>query len=119
MEAAPAAGISALTLYAFSSDNWKRPAEEVSALMSLFEIPANEIAECVAKDVGISFIGRRDRLSRHIVSLMAKRRTTLAMRAPTYPNRRRLLVAGCAGRAATTSWTERTRGTNRGSTARA
>jgi len=71
LEAAPAAGISALTLYAFSSDNWKRPAEEVSGLMSLFsEYLQTQIAECVAKDVRISFIGRRDRLSRHIARLM-------------------------------------------------
>jgi undecaprenyl diphosphate synthase len=71
LEAAPTAGIGALTLYAFSSDNWKRPAEEVSALMRLFsEYLQTQIAECVAKEVRISFIGRRDRLSRHIARLM-------------------------------------------------
>ena len=37
VEAAPAAGIDLLTLYAFSSDNWKRPTVEVEALMSLFQ----------------------------------------------------------------------------------
>src|SRR5260370_6867613 len=36
VEAAPALGIAALTLYAFSADNWKRPTGEVTALMRLF-----------------------------------------------------------------------------------
>ena len=71
LEAAPEAGIGALTLYAFSSDNWKRPPEEVSALMQLFEqYLQSQIDECVQKDVRISFIGRRDRLSRQVERLM-------------------------------------------------
>lgn len=71
LEAAPKFGIGALTLYAFSSDNWKRPAEEVSALMALFEdYLQTQIEECVEKDVRLSFIGRRDRLSRRIARLM-------------------------------------------------
>src|SRR5438552_18306159 len=37
VESAPGAGIGALTLYSFSSDNWQRPAAEVKALMSLFQ----------------------------------------------------------------------------------
>ena len=46
----PAAGIGALTLYAFSSDNWKRPPEEVSALMQLLEqYLQTRIDECVAE----------------------------------------------------------------------
>ena len=36
VKAAPDLGIGTLTLYAFSSDNWKRPASEVSLLMKLF-----------------------------------------------------------------------------------
>src|SRR4051794_38507965 len=71
LEAAPDAGIGALTLYAFSSDNWKRPAEEVSALMQLLEqYLQSQIDECVEKGVRISFIGRRDRLSRQVERLM-------------------------------------------------
>ena len=35
VEAAPGLGVSVLTLYAFSADNWRRPAREVSALMKL------------------------------------------------------------------------------------
>ena len=37
VEAAPELGISKLTLFAFSSDNWRRPAEEVGALMGLLQ----------------------------------------------------------------------------------
>jgi undecaprenyl diphosphate synthase len=65
VEAAPALGIGTLTLYAFSSDNWRRPPEEVSALMQLLlEYLRKETAECIEKGVRISMIGRRDRLSR-------------------------------------------------------
>ena len=46
IEAAPDLGIAMLTLYAFSSDNWKRPRPEVSALMQLFsEYLQKEVAE--------------------------------------------------------------------------
>jgi undecaprenyl diphosphate synthase len=73
IEAAPAAGIGALTFYAFSSDNWKRPAEEVGALMGLFEhYLLSEVEECGAKGVRLSFIGRRDRLPENIVRLMSE-----------------------------------------------
>lgn len=63
IEAAPELGIATLTLYAFSSDNWRRPRPEVEALMRLFlRYLRSETAECVAKGVRISVIGRRDRL---------------------------------------------------------
>lgn len=71
LEAAPDLGIGMLTLYAFSSDNWKRPAEEVSAIMRLFsEFLQNQIAECVENGVRLSVIGRRDRLPQRIVDLI-------------------------------------------------
>ena len=38
VEAAPDLGISVLTVYAFSSDNWRRPQPEVSALMKMFHM---------------------------------------------------------------------------------
>jgi undecaprenyl diphosphate synthase len=64
IEASPGLGIRTLTLYAFSSDNWRRPPEEVSALMHLLlEYLRKEIAECVENGVRVSLIGRRDRLS--------------------------------------------------------
>ncbi len=51
-------GIAALTAYAFSTENWGRPLEEVSFLMTLFErILRQELAEMMAKDVRIRFVG--------------------------------------------------------------
>ncbi len=63
VEAAPALGIGTLTIYAFSSDNWKRPAEETNALMRMFRTYLRrEQAHCVEKGVRVSVMGRRDRL---------------------------------------------------------
>jgi undecaprenyl diphosphate synthase len=63
VEAAPEAGVGVLTLYAFSSDNWRRPAVEVAWLMRLFrEYLRSETARCVANGVRLEVIGRRDRL---------------------------------------------------------
>jgi undecaprenyl diphosphate synthase len=63
IEAAPDLGIGTLTLYAFSSDNWRRPRPEVEALMRLFlRYLRSETAECVEKGVRVTVIGRRDRL---------------------------------------------------------
>jgi undecaprenyl diphosphate synthase len=64
VEAAPRLGVRTLTLYAFSSDNWRRPPEEVSTLMQLFlEYLRKETDECARNGIRISVIGRRDRLS--------------------------------------------------------
>jgi undecaprenyl diphosphate synthase len=63
VEAAPRMGISTLTLYAFSSDNWSRPAEEVRGLMTLFRKHLRQERErMVRRGVRLSVIGRRDRL---------------------------------------------------------
>ena len=64
VEAAPALGITTLTLYAFSSDNWRRPRGEVDNLMLLFQQYLD--SECARLDqsgVRFSVIGRRDRIS--------------------------------------------------------
>ncbi len=63
VEAAPKQGVGTLTLYAFSSDNWRRPKTEVSALMALLRFYlANEVESLVGNGVRLSVIGRRDRL---------------------------------------------------------
>ncbi|MBI4584428.1 MAG: di-trans,poly-cis-decaprenylcistransferase [Planctomycetes bacterium] len=63
IEAAPGLGIRILTLFAFSSDNWKRPVLEVSTLMRLFRMYlASETERCIRNGVRVSVIGRRDRL---------------------------------------------------------
>ena len=64
VKAAPSLGIRTLTLFAFSSDNWKRPEEEVRGLMSLFErYLRDESRACVKAGVRVNVIGRRDRLN--------------------------------------------------------
>jgi undecaprenyl diphosphate synthase len=68
IEAAPDLGIGTLTLYAFSTDNWKRPRLEVTALMQLFsEYLQKEVAELAEKGVKLRVIGRRDRLNKSLV----------------------------------------------------
>jgi undecaprenyl diphosphate synthase len=63
VEAAPGQGVGTLTLYAFSSDNWRRPRAEVSALMALLRsYLAKEIDALVRNGVRLTVIGRRDRL---------------------------------------------------------
>ena len=55
-------GIEALTVYAFSTENWARPDEEVSALMEIFdETIDRELPDLAAEGVRTRFIGRRDR----------------------------------------------------------
>ncbi len=63
VEAAPGCGIGALTLYAFSADNWQRPSREVALLMRLFRrYLISEVARCVTNGVRMRIIGRRDRI---------------------------------------------------------
>jgi undecaprenyl diphosphate synthase len=63
VEAAPGLGIAALTLFAFSSDNWRRPDPEVRALMGLLRHYLRaDIRELVDNGVRLTVIGRRDRL---------------------------------------------------------
>ncbi|MFQ5350426.1 MAG: di-trans,poly-cis-decaprenylcistransferase [Thermoanaerobaculia bacterium] len=68
VEAAPELGIATLTLYAFSADNWQRPAAEVDALMELFERHLREeTSRLCDNEVRLSVIGRRDRLPPRLV----------------------------------------------------
>ena len=68
VEAAPALGIATLTLYAFSSDNWRRPPSEVATLMSLFRRHLrSETPELLKNGVCLKVIGRRDRLPAGLV----------------------------------------------------
>ena len=63
VEAAPNHGIGTLTLYAFSSDNWRRPKAEVGALMGLLRSYLEEEVESLVRNgVRLTVIGRRDRL---------------------------------------------------------
>ena len=73
VEAAPALGIRLLTLYAFSSDNWKRPRREVGALLSLFRRYLDAEQERLrAQGIRLSIIGRRDRLPASLLEAMVR-----------------------------------------------
>jgi undecaprenyl diphosphate synthase len=78
VEAAPDLGISVLTLYAFSEDNWTRPPREVSALMKLLgRYLVQETDRCLTNGVRLEAIGRRDRLPAPLVGMLedSERRT--------------------------------------------
>jgi undecaprenyl diphosphate synthase len=69
VEAAPDQGVTALTLFAFSADNWKRPASEVAALMRLFARHLRtETPRLVENAVRLEVVGRRDRLPAPLVA---------------------------------------------------
>ncbi len=73
VSAARAHGLDTLTLFAFSSDNWQRPREEVDALMQILRDGIARAAErCAANGIRVSVIGRRDRLSPPVVEAIQR-----------------------------------------------
>jgi undecaprenyl diphosphate synthase len=73
VSAARTRGLGTLTLFAFSSDNWQRPSEEVDALMRLLHEGLGRAAgRCAAHGVRLSVIGRRDRLSAPVVEVIQR-----------------------------------------------
>lgn len=106
VEAAPGLEIATLSLFAFSSDNWARPAAEVQVLMALFErFLRDEAGPLRSHDVRLSVIGRRDRLPSGVVSAIAAaealtaRGTRLHLRvAIDYSSRDAILEAARLGR---------------------
>jgi undecaprenyl diphosphate synthase len=103
VRAAPSLGIGTLTLYAFSSDNWGRPAGEVAALFSLLEDYLRDEGATFAREgVRLRVIGRRDRIPPALVAAMehAERLTSsgraLDLRiALDYSSREAILRAAC------------------------
>jgi undecaprenyl diphosphate synthase len=72
VEAAPGLGIRYLTLYAFSTENWKRSTEEVIGLMTIFARYIQSEAERLSREgVRLRFIGGRERLDKKLQKLMA------------------------------------------------
>lgn len=83
VEAAARAGVEALTLFAFSSENWQRPGEEVRGLMDLFLRAMRSESKALNKDgVRLRFIGERARFSAALQEQM------LQVEALTEKNRR-------------------------------
>lgn len=69
IEAAVELGVTHLTLFGFSSENWKRPQDEVTALMGLLRYYLeNEVKRLHEEGVAIKFIGDRSMLSKDIVA---------------------------------------------------
>ena len=103
VRAAPALGIGTLTLYAFSANNWDRPAGEVASLLSLLENYLRvEAHECAEKGIRLRVIGRRDRIPPALVEAIesAERMTApgraLEVRiALDYSSREAILRASC------------------------
>ena len=83
VEACAQAGVEVLTLFAFSSENWKRPAEEVNALMRLFvEVLQREVDALHSNGIRLRFIGARTSLP----NILQKRRKN---KPPSYLRRSR------------------------------
>ncbi|MDQ3925487.1 MAG: polyprenyl diphosphate synthase [Actinomycetota bacterium] len=67
LEAAGEAGVEALTLYAFSTENWARPETEVDSLMKLFlETAKGKVPELNGRGARLRFLGRRERLPQSV-----------------------------------------------------
>ncbi|XOZ34881.1 polyprenyl diphosphate synthase [Halomonadaceae bacterium KBTZ08] len=66
-------GVGILTLFAFSSENWRRPQEEVNALMTLFlRSLRKEVRRLRENNVRLSFIGNRERFSQSLQEHMVR-----------------------------------------------
>ena len=66
-------GVSYLTVYAFSTENWKRPKEEVSGLMSLMKLYLSKELKTFEKEgIKVRFIGNRSNLTPDILDILLK-----------------------------------------------
>ena len=65
-------GIECLTVYAFSTENWKRPDEEVSALMNIFRDYLKDSKNFKEDNIRLRFIGDRSVLDDDIIQLMCE-----------------------------------------------
>ena len=73
VEAAIEAGVASLAVYAFSTENWSRPADEVDDLMEIFgETIERELPDLAKQGVRTRFIGRRDRVPRELLEQMTR-----------------------------------------------
>jgi undecaprenyl diphosphate synthase len=83
VEASIDLGVESLTVYAFSTENWTRPSDEVEDLMVIFEETIErELPDLAAQGVKVRFIGRRDRAPQRLQDRM------VTMEAETAANER-------------------------------
>jgi undecaprenyl diphosphate synthase len=79
VRACPDLGISHLTLYAFSTENWRRPLGEIEGLMRIFgNYIERKMEDLAANDVRVRFIGMRHRVPRRLATLMEALETRTA-----------------------------------------
>jgi undecaprenyl diphosphate synthase len=79
VEAAPGLGIRSLAVYAFSTENWGRPEQEVDDLMALFtETIRDQFPDLHRQGVCVRFVGRRDRCPADLLELMQDMETRTA-----------------------------------------
>ena len=72
-------GVKVLTVFAFSSENWNRPADEVSGLMELLAMAlAREVPQLQAEGVRIHFVGERSALSEKVRNGLAQAEASTA-----------------------------------------
>ena len=65
-------GIKHLTVYAFSTENWRRPKEEVDTIMNIFRDYLKDSANFKSENIKLEFIGDRSGMPEDIVELMAQ-----------------------------------------------
>ena len=65
-------GVKHLTVYAFSTENWRRPKEEVDAIMNIFRDYLRDSANFKSENIKLEFIGDRSGMPEDIVELMAQ-----------------------------------------------
>jgi undecaprenyl diphosphate synthase len=78
VEGAPSAGVGVLTVFGFSTENWRRPAQEVSELMGLLKAYVESDLERLSREgVRVRIVGRRTGLSPDVLEVIerAERRT--------------------------------------------
>ena len=101
LRAAGNAGVEYVTLYAFSTENWGRPEEEVNAIMELFcKMVVSQAEDLVAEGVCVKIMGERSRFSQqvldmidHIETITAQGERLTLILAFNYSSRREMLLA--------------------------
>ena len=104
VETARALGLSCLTLYAFSTENWKRSQAEVSGLMNLLQVTIrDELPELIKNGIRVRHLGGRDRLPPKVADALCHAEEATALNdgmilslAIDYGGRRELVLAASA-----------------------